>query len=404
MSQKFLLISQVFYPDQVSTANLFTNLCSILAEDNIQVEVWAAHPSYTKSERQPEKLVYKNINIRFLPSTNFSKRSYAGRFINELTFTVSVSFNLLFSKEQSPVWTHTTPTFLGIFLSRICSLKKRKFVYVLLDIFPEGLIRLGKVSGKNIIIRFWQWLFINTLRKSEKVIVIGRDTRELVVRMCAECNEKTEYIPLWQDDNLIVPLDFETNRFVIGQRISDKFVVQYSGNMGLWNEIRTLGKAIKRNIEDVEFIFVGGGLRKKELFDEFSIEEQKNIKMFPFQPNEIFNDIITASHVHLVTLKEGLEGIAVPSKIYGILAAGRPVIAMVPSNSEIAYLVNEENCGFVLDPTDLDGLISVIRLLKSDKELTRQFGENSRRAFENKYTTRIIAERYKSVLKQLIAR
>jgi colanic acid biosynthesis glycosyl transferase WcaI len=126
--------------------------------------------------------------------------------------------------------------------------------------------------------------------------------------------------------------------------------------------------------------------------------------MFPFQPNEIFNDIINASHVHLVTLKEGLEGIAVPSKIYGILAAGRPVIAMVPSNSEIAYIVKEENCGFVLDPTDLDGLISVIRLLKSDKELIRQLGKNSRSAFENKYTTRIIAEKYKSVLKQLTDR
>jgi glycosyltransferase involved in cell wall biosynthesis len=266
------------------------------------------------------------------------------------------------------------------------------------------LIRLGKVSKNNLFIRFWQRLFISALRKCEKVIVIGRDTRELLVKMCVDCNDSTEYIPLWQDDSLIFPLNFETNIFVIGQRLSDKFVVQYSGNMGLWNEVRTLGKAIKKNIEDVEFIVVGGGLRKKELFDEFSIEEQKNIKMFPFQPNEIFNDIINASHVHLVTLKEGLEGIAVPSKIYGILAAGRPVIAMVPSNSEIAYIVKEENCGFVLDPTDLDGLISVIRLLKSDKELIRQLGKNSRSAFENKYTTRIIAEKYKSVLKQLTDR
>ena len=135
MSQKFLLISQVFYPDQVSTANLFTNLCSVLAEDNIQVEVWAAHPSYTDTKRQPKHLVYKDINIRFLPSTNFSKRSFAGRIINELTFTISASLKLLFSKEVTPVWTHTNPPFLGIVLSRICSAKKRKFVYILLGYF-----------------------------------------------------------------------------------------------------------------------------------------------------------------------------------------------------------------------------------------------------------------------------
>jgi len=402
MSQKFLLISQVFYPDQVSTANLFTNLCSVLADDKIQVEVWAAHPSYTESERQPKRLVYKGIAIRFLPSTNFSKRSLPGRLINELTFSISVSINLLFSKEKTPVWTHTTPPFLGILISRICYLKKRKFVYILLDVFPEGLIRLGKVSAKNIFIRLWQRLFFNSLRKSAKVIVIGRDTREWVCQRCIECEDKIEYIPLWQDNRLIFPLKFESSKFVTEQNLSDKFVVQYSGNMGLWNEVATIGKAVKQNIENVEFIVIGNGIRKKELLDEFSVEDQKNIKIFPFQPNEIFNDIISASHVHLVTLKEELAGIAVPSKIYGILAAGRPVIAMVPEHSEIAFIVKEENCGYVIKPDDLTGLYNAIQLLKSNENLAIKFGENSRKAFEKKYTTRIIAERYKTVLKQLV--
>ena len=132
-----------------------------------------------------------------------------------------------------------------------------------------------------------------------------------------------------------------------------------------------------------------------------TLEDQTNFRILQFQPNEVYNDIISASHVHLVTLREGLEGIAVPSKIYGILAAGRPVIAMVPEHSEIAYIVKEENCGILLNPDDLNGLLDAIRLLKSDESLARQYGENSRKAFENKYTTRIIAERYKSVLKKL---
>jgi colanic acid biosynthesis glycosyl transferase WcaI len=402
MSQKFLLISQVFYPDQVSTANLFTNLCSVLADDKIQVEVWAAHPSYTESERQPKRLVYKGIAIRFLPSTNFSKRSLPGRLINELTFSISVSINLLFSREKTPVWTHTTPPFLGILISRICNLKKRKFVYILLDVFPEGLIRLGKVSARNIFIRLWQKSFFDSLRKSTKVIVIGRDTREWVCQRCIECEDKTEYIPLWQDNRLIFPIKFETSKFVTEQNLSDKFVVQYSGNMGLWNEVATIGKVVKQNIENVEFIIIGSGIRKKELLDEFSGEDQKNIKIFPFQPNEIFNDTLSASHAHLVTLKKELAGIAVPSKIYGILAAGRPVIALVPENSEIAYILKEENCGFVINPDDLTGLYNAIQLLKSNENLVRKFGENSRKAFEQKYTTRIIAERYKTVMKQLV--
>ena len=159
-------------------------------------------------------------------------------------------------------------------------------------------------------------------------------------------------------------MDFEKNKFIQEMGLKDKFVVQYSGNMGLWNEIKTLGRAVKKNIENVEFVFVGGGSREKELFDEFSLEEQKNVLILPFQPNENFNNILSASHVHLVTLREGLEGMAVPCKIYGIMAAGRPVIAMVPEYSEIAFLVREEQCGIVINPTDLDGFIKAISFVE----------------------------------------
>lgn len=403
MPQRFFLISQVFYPDQVSTANLFTDLCSVLAAEKIEVEVWSGHPSYTELKRQPRKLEYKGIKISILPSTNFSKNNIAGRIVNILTFTLSAGLKLLVSRDKTPVWTHTTPPFLGILIAFICASKRRKFIYILHDIFPEGLIRLGKVSGRNPFIRVWNWLFIKSLRKSEKIIVIGRDVKQWVDDNCTDCREKTEFIPLWQNEKLIFPVKFEENKYVIETGIKDKFVVQYSGNMGLWNEMRTIGKAVRKNIENVEFIFVGGGLRKKELFDEFSFDTQKNVNLLPFQPNESFNNIISASHVHLVTLKQELEGMAVPSKIYGIIAAGRPVIAMVPEHSEIANLVREENCGFVIDPTDLDGLINAIRLLKSDRNLAMQLGQNGRKAFENKYTTRIIAERYKTLLNSLLS-
>ena len=271
-----------------------------------------------------------------------------------------------------------------------------------MDAMPDSLIRAGKLSTRSIFVKAWLRLHLSALKKCHKIVVIGRDMKSWLKGIFPSGADKIFYIPLWQDDELIMPVGFKENPFIIGNKLSEYFVVQYSGNIGLWNEVGTLGKAVKQNIDNVEFIVIGGGIRKKELLDEFSVEDQKNIKIFPFQPNEIFNDIISASHVHLVTLKEELAGIAVPSKIYGILAAGRPVIAMVPEYSEIAYIVKEENCGFVINPADLTGLINAIQSLRSDENLTRKFGENSRKAFEKKYTTRIIAERYKTVLNQLI--
>jgi glycosyltransferase involved in cell wall biosynthesis len=398
MSKKFLLISQVFYPDQVSTANLFTGLCSLLVEENIEVEAWSAHPSYTNFKRQPKRILYKGVNIIYLPSTNFNKSTIAGRSVNILTFMISASLKLLFSKEKIPVWALTNPPFLGILLSHICSLKKRKFIYILLDIFPEGLVRLGKVSRLNIFIKLWQHLFVLTLKKSEVIIVIGRDTEQFVVDICKECQDRIEYIPHWQDDDLIFPVAFDKNNFVTEKGLKESFVVQYSGNIGIWNEVRTMGRAVKKNIENVFFIFVGGGIRKPELLSEFEIKDQKNVLMLPFQDNFDFNNTMAASHVHLVTLKQGLEGMAVPCKIYGILAAGRPVIALVPEHSEIANIVREENCGLVVDPDDLDGLINAIFFLKDNDGIRRQMGQNGRKAFENKYTTRIAAKAYKKIL------
>jgi glycosyltransferase involved in cell wall biosynthesis len=311
---------------------------------------------------------------------------------------ISASLKLLFSKEKIPVWALTNPPFLGILLSHICSLKKRKFIYVLLDIFPEGLVRLGKVSRRNIFIKLWQHLFVLTLKKSEVIIVIGRDTEQFVVDICHECQDRIEYIPHWQDEDLIFPVDFDKNNFVTEKGLKESFVVQYSGNIGIWNEVRTMGRAVKKNIENVFFIFVGGGIKKPELLSEFEIKDQKNVLMLPFQDNIDFNNIMAASHVHLVTLKQGLEGMAVPCKIYGILAAGRPVIALVPEHSEIANIVREENCGLVVDPDDLDGLINAITFLKDSDGIRRQMGQNGRNAFENKYTTRIAAKAYKKIL------
>lgn len=401
MERKFLLLSQVFYPDQVSTASLFTNLCSVIAEDNIEVEVWAGHPSYTEHSRQPQNREYNGINIQYLPSTNFKKKSLWGRLLNTLTFTLSASIKIIFSGDKTPVWTHTTPPFLGIAISLICYLKKRKFVYILLDVFPEGIIRLGIVSEKNPLIKIWHFLFLKSLSRCFRVIVIGRDMQKWLEQECKEMTGNIEYIPHWQDDKLISPVPFVTNSVVRSKNLESKFVVQYSGNFGLWNEVKTMGRVVSMNLDDVLFMFVGDGIRKEELLKELSKAVNENYILLPFQKNEDFNNYITASHVQLVSLREGLEGMAVPSKIYGILAAGIPVIAMVPESSEIALIVKEEGCGIVLNPEDQEGLKNSILKLKSDAELRIKMGQNSRKAFEQKYSCSKIAGEYKRVLNEM---
>lgn len=399
MPRKFFLISQVFYPDEVSTSGLFTDLCVELVKREYEVEVWCAHPAYDVRERQKnKKITYKGVKISYLPSTNFSKNSLAGRAVNMISFSSSVILKLLFSSDKTAVYTHTTPPFLGILISFLCSLKIRKFVYILLDIFPEGLIRLRKVSKKNIFIRLWHSAFLASLRRSSRIIVLGRDMKEWLGGVLPEVSDRIEYIPLWKNDMIEFNHDFSTNEYILKHNLSGEFIVQYSGNMGLWNNMSTIGRAVDLLVDEVTFMFVGRGVRREELIKAIDAENIPKVLFLPFQPSKKLGSLLAAAHVAIVSLAAGLDAMAVPCKIYGILAAGIPVIAMVPGNSEIAQIIREEKCGYVIDPDDSVSLIKAILFLKTDEKVREAMGVNSRNAFLSKYTLGIITGRYESLI------
>jgi colanic acid biosynthesis glycosyl transferase WcaI len=395
---KVLLISQVFYPDEVAVANLFTNLSSVLAKNGWEIDVWCAQPSYSSKRLQPRTILYEGIKINYLRSTHFPKSNFAGRIVNFFTFSICVTGRLLFTKDKTQVVSHTTPPFLAILIAFLCHIKARRFIYILMDVFPDGLIRLGRVSSGNIFIKMWLSLHLAALKRCSRIVVIGRDMRKWLTDFYPEGKEKVEYIPLWQNAELIKPIDFKDNPFVSSHHLNGYFVVQFSGNMGLWNEMETLGGAINRNIKDVLFLLIGDGIRKNELLNSINDPKASNIIFCPFQTNENYSFSVSACHVALVSLRDGLEGMAVPSKIYGIMAAGIPVIAMVPDHSEIAYIVEEENCGYVIHPSDCEGLILAIKELQSDGDLCKRLGENGRDAFLRKYTTEIAAEKFNLLL------
>jgi glycosyltransferase involved in cell wall biosynthesis len=168
--------------------------------------------------------------------------------------------------------------------------------------------------------------------------------------------------------------------------------------MGLWNEMETIGKVINSKPDKIKFVIIGSGIRRNELLNTIK-SGSANVVYFQFQSNADYAQSVAACHVGLVSLRDGLEGIAVPSKIIGIMAAGIPVIALVPAQSEIAYIVREENCGYIIHPSDSEGLLNAIIKLRSDENLRAKFGKNGRDAFLKKYTTRIIARSYESILK-----
>lgn len=402
--KEVLLISQVFYPDQVAVSNLFTKLFERIAESNAySISVWCAQPSYTTTERQPKFRKYNEINIHYLPSTNFQKDSLLGRILNISSFSVSVTLKLIFRKPADLIVVHTTPPLLAILVIGIAKLKRKKVIYILMDIFPDGLIRLGKASIRNPIIKLWKVLHQKALLKSDRVVAIGRDMANWVKEEVPKISENSlRVIPLWQDEKLISPVEFSNNPFVIKYALSNYFVVQFSGNMGLWNDLETVGKAVAHGIKGVKFVFIGDGIRKKELLNAMG-EKVHDSLFIPFLNNEEYAYSVTACHCGLVTLRDEALGMGVPSKIFGIMAAGMPVLVVAPMSSEIALIVKESECGLVVEPGDIDGLVNSITFLKENGEVRNRMGFNARKSFEMKYTTTKGVQNYLTLFNELLS-
>ena len=252
------------------------------------------------------------------------------------------------------------------------------------------------------IAKLWQVFNKKLLFSAERIICIGRDMKRILTSSCPVCIERIRYIPNWQNEDLIKHISFSENTFIKEHNLHDKFVIQYSGNMGLWHDMKPFAELAKYfENKNVSFCFIGDGMRKKEMFEVWVGQIPSNTLFLPFQNSSNLAMTLTACHVGLISLREGLEGIAVPCKLYGILAGGTPILAQVPIASEIALVVKEENCGIVVEPGNFQGLVNAVNYLKENEDIRFEMGRNARLAFEQKYTLKTAAENYYNLIKEI---
>ena len=223
-------------------------------------------------------------------------------------------------------------------------------------------------------------------RASDRIVVLGRDMVTLVSEGYDIPEDRFAYIPHWSTVDIERPLGFEETNLSKRLGLENKFVVQYSGNMGLWHDMDTIIHAARLLVDrpDVHFLLIGGGIRRQqaeELAAELSLS---NVTWHDFVPIEELRDSLSSCHAAIISLRQGLQGVAVPCKLYGILASGRAILAQVPSESEVGLTVNESDCGIVVD-FDAESLASSIRELADNKQLVRKRGDNGFAAYKSKY-------------------
>ncbi|HEV2299737.1 MAG TPA: glycosyltransferase family 4 protein [Candidatus Acidoferrales bacterium] len=391
-----LLLNQYFPPDTSATANIAATVAETLSKRH-RVTVLAGRPSYDPTEHYPFSLLRRDACDGFIVervgSTAFSRHRMRGRVANYLSYASLVMPRALALKADL-VLAMTDPPFAGIIGAAVARMKRLPFVYNIRDLYPDMAIG-GEIVCHQSWVRLWERMHRNALRHASRVVVLGDDMRQRILSK----GVSPERVIVIRDGASLpaapAPADHPTIREIRG---SAKFVVLHAGNLGFYGAWPALIEAAKTfNGDGGQLIFVGDGANR------VSLEELScccaSIRFLPFRPASEIPCVMAAGDVHVVTIRRSLSGVVVPSKLYSTLAAGRPILAVAPEESDVARIVRENECGLVANPDNPAAVAAAIRALRSDPVRLNLMGEHAREAAK-KYARVAELEKFVGVIEE----
>jgi glycosyltransferase involved in cell wall biosynthesis len=315
------------------------------------------------------------------------------------SFCLLSLFRLLAGSRVDTIVLLTNPPLFSVFGPLIRKIRGGRFVYILMDVYPDVMVRAGMLRDGALTTRILRWIARFPLVGADKVIVLGEDMRKVAIRSGAS-PEKIVTIRNWADPETVYPVAHEENRLRREWGLDGKFVVEYSGNLGVshsFDDLLAVAEALSDH-DDIRFLVIGGGVRLKEVEKAVDSRGLANVLIRPYQDASDLARSLSAGDVHYVSLRNGFEGLVVPSKAYGIMAAGRPIIYQGSEDGEIARMVSGEGIGYVIPPGDRKSLRDSILSLYRDKEICLRMGASARQVLVEKYSAAKGLDLYRKIL------
>lgn len=413
--KKILVIANYFYPDVASLGQLITDFCFEL-KDKYNIQVIASIPNYSSDLEIDDKLAKRKyydekingIKVRRIVVPNVDKKNKISRIKYIITYFINTIFAINNIKEYDIIFTVSQPPVLGGLLGKYAKLKNKKarLIYNIQDFNPEQ-IEAVKYSKMKIILKLMRFFDTSTMRSSDKILLVGKDQVDTLRKRDAKLVNKSIVINNWTDDEKIVPLDKnneEIIKFKKENNIEDKFIIMYSGNIGLFYDLENLIKVMSKfkDNKDILFLFIGEGAVKEELIKYSKNNDFNNIKFLPYQPKERLNISLNLADIHLVVNAKGIKGVSVPSKIYGVMAAGKPILGVLEKGSEARNIIENANCGICVNPEDYNEFEKVIKyFIEINDKKKNEFERNSREYLEKNLSKRKSIESYDKLFETL---
>ncbi|WP_046865768.1 glycosyltransferase family 4 protein [Microvirga massiliensis] len=387
---KLIFVNRYAPPDHSATSQILGDLAFHLAGQGEDVHIVCSSQLYDDpTANLAAEETINGVTVHRISGSTFGRERLIGRAVDYLSFYIGArTFLNKMAAHGDVIIAQTDPPLLSAAIADVASRRGAKLVNWLLDVFPEVAIELGVplMSGPagSALVSFRD----RALRMAAKNVVIGERMTDHFVRRGLRTSQVAT-IPNWSLDDVIAPVSHDDNPLRKEWGLSDRFVVGYSGNLGRAHEYETVLSAAQRLqfASSVMFLFVGGGHQVRMLGARVAaLGLADRFQFRPYQDRADLSRSLGAADVHWVSLRPELEGFIVPSKVYGIAAAGRPIIAVTARDGEVARLVVRHGCGAHVDPGDGDKFARVILSLRDDFRLREHFGANARLMSQRHFT------------------
>lgn len=410
--KKLLVYAHYYYPDVASTGQILKELCEGM-KDTFDITVICVVPSYSGviDEKYKTQRIYKEningINVIRVRVPEFQKANKVSRIKNLLSYFFNSLLATLKLEKHDYIFTISQPPILGGLLGVLGKwIKGGKLIYNIQDFNPEQTMAVGYSKNKLLLSSVMMVDKFNC-KKSDEVIVVGRDMQEtLKNRFNNKKVPKNTFINNWIDEKEIYPLEQNNPKIVEFKKkynLQDRFIIMYSGNIGLYYDLENIIKVIGKfnGIDDVVFVFVGDGTVKNKIENYVKENKLSNVTFIPYQDKADLVYSLNAADIHWVVNAKGIKGVSVPSKLYGVMAAGKPVLGVLDKGSEARLIVDECNCGLCTEPGNYDEIYKKIDFILNNKEEIKKLGINGRSYLERNLTKDVSINKYKNTIVSL---
>jgi colanic acid biosynthesis glycosyl transferase WcaI len=371
---RVLLLNLYYPPDTSATAKMAHTVVEALSA-NHDVTVLCGRPSYDPTERRPWRLAQAEnigrVRIIQVGSTDYPRVQMKKRVLNYLTYVLLAVPRALFAN-CDVILAMTDPPFEGIVGAFVALLKDKPYVYNIRDMYPDMAVG-GSIVEPGLLSRVWENLHRWALRRATRVVVLGEDMRN---RILAKSVDPARVVVIRDGTELSSATTTDALDPAVIQTIRGdfRFVLLHAGNLGFYGAWNTLLAAAEQlNENGVGLVFVGDGAERERL--QAAAATIPNVRFLPFFPGSKIPSVLAAADAHIITVKRGLEGVVVPSKMYGILAAGKPIVALAPRECDVVSIGEAKGFSVSADPGDPVQFARAVQQLVRDPEEVRRMGD-----------------------------